>query len=177
MPPPIAGGRSRGRVQDSLNVLSAVTAVLIAAIAVITTISPPESPALRRAWAIAVCILAVITVLGMAGAQYLASQEKRAAQELLAERRRTIGTLIAEGQALMQECANQNVPTTAAQDWANRVEQFLTTLGPWYVNRFRSDAGIMPGINLAGPAERNGLWRGISVRVIRLNEFAAELRE
>jgi hypothetical protein len=52
--------------------------------------------------------------------------------------------------------------------------QFLMTFGPWYVNRFRSD--VMPGINLASPAERNALWRGISVRVIRLNEFAAELR-
>lgn len=163
-------------VRDLLNAISGVAVLLIAVVATIMTIAPP-SDAFKRTWVLVTCLLAVVAILGLIGGQYLDRQEKRDADKTLGERRATLGALITEGQELVQQLGRgTELPAGVADEWAKRSEQFLTTLGPGYVSRFRSDAGLMSGTSLAGNPQRSNLWRIISARVMRLNEIAAELR-
>ena len=70
---------------------------------------------------------------------------------------------------------SQPNPTSDANQWGARVEIFLVAmLGQSYVVRFRSEAGILAG-QPSLEQERLQYWLGVRNRVVRLQQFSAEL--
>jgi hypothetical protein len=97
-------------------------------------------------------------------------------RERRARIREQLGAFLSEGHNLLELAANQLPPPQAAADqWGARAEAFLREYaGGSYVARFRTDAGIPPIMRTGVPEASQGLWRGISTRLVRLQEFLAE---
>ena len=69
-------------------------------------------------------------------------------------------------------------PLDQTNDWANRVETFLSTqLGQSYVNRFRDSTGTPPAqMPVSGAdSEHQNVWAQIYFRVLRLEQFSQQL--
>ena len=131
-----------------------------------------------------------IGLLGLFVAQFLAFHKLRLQRDKLKSqlddksRRRAIkdslGQFLNEGSLLRGKCANENEPppNKEADDWAARVEAYLTEYcGSSYVSRFRSDAGLpMVATSISSRDHRN-LWGGIHTRLSRLEQFISELAD
>lgn len=108
--------------------------------------------------------------------QSAAEEEKKRKKKIRAK----LGELLGQGQQLMIQCGNEQAPAPeeAANKWADTTEKFLEKeLGPEYVSRFRSGAGMpLSATSIVDPAHRN-LWSGLNVRVYRLEQFLAELKD
>jgi len=151
-----------------VDIVAAGAAVLLAVLGLTAKGLPPS----RRV------IMAVLTVIavGGPGVSHWMSEHKTAAAA--AERDRTrehLGFFIAQGEQLKTEIeaeTDQSDVYGRIDDWAKRTESFLNTLGPSFVVRFRSDAG-MDGLMLVGAHGRRGsYWKGLRNRLTRLNEFS-----
>lgn len=108
--------------------------------------------------------------------QAASEKEKKRKQQM----RQQLGIYVEQGQDFMARCGNEQVPAPVveAEKWAQSVEAYLKKeLGPEYVPRFRSGAGMpLAATSLQDKAHRD-LWGGINVRVYRLQEFMSELRD
>ena len=70
----------------------------------------------------------------------------------------------------------QPAPTGDADRWAHEVEDYLRAeLGPGYVERFRSSAGMIHGQPSGISDQRLGYWNGIYERATRLQQFSGEV--
>lgn len=97
-----------------------------------------------------------------------------------AETRVRIESFIEEGRNLLAQIKdpNRELPTTAADEWAQRAEIFLRDkLGERVIDRFRRDADELygDGANVAAP--RMGYWRAVRNRVVNLEVIGAEFTE
>ena len=94
------------------------------------------------------------------------------------EIRETLGKFINEGQGLANAILRSPaapLETGKIDDWANRAANFLQTLGPSYVVRFMSNAGLESALSMNGlDQEHQTWWNGITRRLTRLHEFSAE---
>jgi len=94
-------------------------------------------------------------------------------------KREGLAQFLHDGQVLMGRCADQSSsPQIDADSWAGKVETFLKSyLDDSYVIRFRDGANIMQSIpdGMTFTSPNYNLWRGLRVRVVRLNEFIKEL--
>jgi hypothetical protein len=94
--------------------------------------------------------------------------------------REGIGGLIAEGNALMDKCADQKSPPpmTLVDSWKSRAQSYLSAqLGNSYAVRFGDPNGI-PAVMLSDPsndAAHQVLWYGIYFRVFRLEEIIRQI--
>jgi hypothetical protein len=69
------------------------------------------------------------------------------------------------------------LPQEAADKWAGEVEAYLATLGPTYVPRFRSDAGLpIPGTPTGIQSNRLGFLQALKYRMARLDQFSSEIQ-
>ena len=94
--------------------------------------------------------------------------------------REGLGSFVAEGDDLMARCIDitKPVPLDRTNDWANRVETFLSTqLDKSYVNRFRDSTGTPPAqMPVSGAdSEHQNVWAQIYFRVLRLQQFSQQL--
>ena len=97
-----------------------------------------------------------------------------------AEVRTRLENFITEGRNLLGQIRdpNRELPTTAADEWAQRAEIFLRDkLGERIIARFRKDADELygDGANIAAP--RMGYWRAVRNRVVNLETIGAEFGE
>jgi hypothetical protein len=97
-----------------------------------------------------------------------------------AELRARLENFITEGRNLLSQIRDpdRELPTTAADEWAQRVEIFLRDkLGESATTRFRKDADEIygDGANIAAP--RMGYWRAVRNRVVNLEAIGAEFTE
>jgi hypothetical protein len=92
--------------------------------------------------------------------------------------REQLGEFQKEGGRLIQVTLDKNspLPTTEADQWATKVEGYLAKkLGPSYVIRFRSGAGLPMPAFFNADASKQPLWSGLNTRVARLDQFSAEI--
>jgi hypothetical protein len=138
--------------------------------------------AFGRRWLIIGGLTGIIAAVGAGIAAWpfvMAPHEKRVQEARQTEIRETLGKFIDEGQVL--ENAIVASPTAPVEkdkiaDWIQRTANFLQTLGPSYVTRFTSSAGLesalSPGASL--DPEHVGWWNALRIRLTRLHEFSAE---
>lgn len=133
----------------------------------------------------AAAVAAINTVITLTVGQYFtlySQHEIVAARDAEAARRIAIreglGSFVAEGDGLMARCGDPKkpVPLDQTNEWANRVEAFLSTqLGQSYVNRFR-DSTVTPPASLPGAdSEHLNVWAQIYFRVLRLEQFSQQM--
>jgi ElaB/YqjD/DUF883 family membrane-anchored ribosome-binding protein len=113
--------------------------------------------------------------------QLLSQQAKsEEAKKRMREIRKRLGEFLGRGQQLMALCANEKIPppNKEANEWAEETEKYLGhNLGPEYIARFRSGAGMpLTASSIVELGHRN-LWSELNVRVYRLEQFLSELKE
>lgn len=141
-------------------------------------------------WAIPLGVLLVVFLIGLAYAPYSIYKEEKNAREILqrqlddkARRRRIreqLANLLEEGGQIRHIVVDPAQPlpilSQRANAWGLKVQAFLrTNLDESYVARFLSNAGlpIMTSPNIS--ARYRNLWRTISNRMARLDQFIQEL--
>ena len=150
----------------------AVVPFIAATIIGMLTVFAPGIPRWRRN---TVGALSVVIIGATLWSNWATTSRNAAEREHRAMVREKLGEFLAEGQVVLRECENKDreLPLEHANDWARRAEEFLATLGPSYVARFRNE--IADAISMAGAnQERNGLWHAIRSRNSRLDEFMRE---
>jgi hypothetical protein len=125
-------------------------------------------------------VLTLIAIGGTGVSQWWTLHERAQEQTEREGIRNHLGELEGEGERLIKQCLDNSapLPEAAAHEWTDQVESFLSQkLGPSYVTRFRSDAGVTAhGIPSGGVLnDRLGLWWWLYARVARLDQFASEL--
>ena len=108
--------------------------------------------------------------------QSATAEEKKRRKAIRAK----LGEFLGQGQQLIIQCGNEQAPAPegAASKWAEATEKFLNTeLGPEYVSRFRSGAGMPLSVTSIQDASHRNLWSGLNIRVYRLEQFLAELKD
>jgi hypothetical protein len=91
-----------------------------------------------------------------------------------------LGNFIAEGRDLLGQIrdADRPLPTSAADEWAQRAEIFLRDkLGEGAITRFRKDADELYGDAAGIAAPRMGYWRAVRNRVVNLEIIGGALSE
>jgi hypothetical protein len=126
---------------------------------------------------------AAIFAIGIFEASFRLTNELNAEIEGNKDNRKNLRNYLAEfhheGQSLMTRCIDKDSqPQIDSDNWAKKVETFLiNNLDTSYVTRFRDDSNTTPmmpgGMTFGSP--NLGLYRGLRVRVTRLNEFIKEL--
>ena len=94
--------------------------------------------------------------------------------------RMRLENFITQGRDLLREIRNpeRELPTTAADEWAQRAEIFLRdNLGERSIPRFRKDANELYGDDASVAAARMGYWRAVRNRVVNLETISAEFPE
>ena len=97
-----------------------------------------------------------------------------------AEVRMRLENFITEGRTLLGQirAADRQLPTSAADEWAQRAEIFLRDkLGERTIARFRKDANELYGDDASVAAPRMGYWRAVRNRVVNLEAISAEFAE
>ena len=87
---------------------------------------------------------------------------------------------ITEGRNLLGQIrdADRALPTTAADEWAQRAEIFLRDkLGERTIARFRKDADELYGDAAGVAAPRMGYWRAVRNRIVNLELIGAEFTD
>ena len=87
---------------------------------------------------------------------------------------------ITEGRNLLGQIrdANSALPTTAADEWAQRAEIFLRDkLGERTIARFRKDADELYGEDANVAAPRMGYWRAVRNRIVNLELISTEFTD
>ena len=115
-------------------------------------------------------------------ATFYSQHEIVAARDAEAEHRikirEEIGSYVAEGDSLMDICADvtKPIPIYQTNEWAKRVEAFLSTnLDQSYVNRFRDWTGILPTSPAGLGGEHRDWYAYIYNRISRLEQFSQQL--
>lgn len=146
---------------------------IAAALMGVTTLTYTHMPRWKK---VLVAVLTVVAVGATGISQWWTLHEKNIEQARLAEILEQLGRFIGEGEnlaALVQRA--EPLPEAQLNDWANRTEKFLKTIGDAYVIRFRSNVGLATNLSPQGLDQAHVLyWHVIRTRLIRLNEFAAE---
>lgn len=134
--------------------------------------------------------IVIITAFGLAWAAFLTYHDLRKQHSALETQlydkarrravREALGEFMEEGNQLRAQCTHENEPppNEKTDDWAARAEACLREhLGDSYVFRFRSSAGLpIAGTSISSQLHRE-LWSGIHIRVARLDQFIAELKD
>jgi hypothetical protein len=100
-----------------------------------------------------------------------AKQQRRAVRDQL-------GAFLAAGSQFMQACRNEEAPPpeSDANAWAGEVQAFLAEhFGQSYVARLHNGQGLLPIDPGIKSANHRAMWHGLRIRVIRLEQFLAEL--
>jgi hypothetical protein len=135
---------------------------------------------MRRWQKITIFILTIVAIGASGFSAWLSLHEKAAEASRRTAILERFGALIGDGQSIMNEInidpnklPQPPVPIDRATKWINDARTYVQTLGPYYVARLDSNAGIQDTV--VGPdPERNKWWISVRDRVIRLHEFSSE---
>jgi hypothetical protein len=92
--------------------------------------------------------------------------------------REKLGEFLEQGHGLLRLLGNEAapIPKEDVNAWAKSVEEFLEkNLGRAYIFRFRSNKEFATMSFGYGDKEREGLYKGLYIRVANLEHFAAEI--
>lgn len=166
--------------RESIAYAAAVFAVINGIIAITIALLPARRSVHRLRLGAAALVLAALGV----GATFYSTYHARAQIEQLrsdrAEIRKRLESFILEGRVLLEQIrdAQRELPSKAADEWAQRVEIYLRDkVGERYVTRFRKDADEMYGVDLTIQPARAGYWRAVRNRVVNLEAISAEFPE
>jgi hypothetical protein len=166
--------------RDYIGLTGTVVAIINGLLAILIALLPVRRSVAKLRLGVAALVLAVIGL----GATAYSNYHERAQRELRAadrsEVRANVENFILEGRTLLAQIndAQRELPSRAADEWAQRVEIYLRDkLGERYVARFRRDVDDLYGDAALAPG-RLGYWRAVRNRVVNLErinaEFAAE---
>jgi hypothetical protein len=164
-------------MQDLLKTAPAIAAVIMSVLAVIPVIYPPQRQWVKAAFTLGIVLFGAIAVVTTFWAQRIESDQRIADQARQRDIRGQLGKFIAQGEDLMNRCANENqrTPIKEANAWEARTEAFLRgQLGPGYVYRFRSDAGLPLTATSIQSIDHRNLWGWIRSHTARLEQFSEE---
>jgi hypothetical protein len=157
--------------QDYIGILPGIAAVIMGGL----TLQTKGMPVWKKQ------LLALLTVIAIGGTGFggwWTLHERHIQEARQTEIRETLGKFIDEGQGLANAIlTSPAVPLEKDKitDWTNRAANFLQTLGPSYVVRFMSNAGLESALSMNGlDQEHQGWWNSIRIRLTRLHEFSAE---
>jgi hypothetical protein len=104
----------------------------------------------------------------------LKTSEKSSRREIRVQ----LGGLLKEAEGLIRVCEGglEAAPKKQANEWELRTENFLQKLGPDYVVRFRSVAGLLPMTCETCDQARHELYERLYFRASRLAQFIAEFK-
>jgi hypothetical protein len=162
--------------RNYIGLTGTAVAVINGLLAIIIAILPVRRSVVKLRLGVAALVLAG---LGLGAAAFSKHYEQAQQDRRLAERseiREKIETLILEGRTLLSQIkdAQRELPTRAADEWAQRAEIYLRDkLGERYVARFRREIDDLYGDAAIAPA-RLGYWRAVRNRVVNLEKINAE---
>lgn len=155
-----------------------VIALINGSLLVVGTHFKPETKRTRITLVAAVIILNLLAIGASVENQSSVLRQARLEHLRRHDVREAIGKQIAQGRVCILTLQDGHWPTGAkdAQDWIERTREYLrSTLGPSYVARFDSDIGITTNRTTLGPPASQLLFYNVYTRVVRLEEFAAEI--
>jgi len=116
-------------------------------------------------------VLGALAVGAAFYAKYHARVQVERQQSDRAEIRNRLENFIVEGRNLLGQIKDgrRALPATAADEWAQRAERYLT--------RFRKEADEMYGDDASVPAPRLAYWRAVRNRIVNLQVIGAEFSE
>ena len=132
-------------------------------------------------WARRILVLAsvALTVAAVAGSFYSQSQIVASANNEKAHNsmvREGIGKYIKNGDAIMNDFAQNKWPVIEENDWTGGVKGFLlANLKDSYVSRFEDPSGIQPLVITGADTQHNNEYVYMHNRITRLEEFSHEL--
>jgi hypothetical protein len=156
-----------------------VLAVINGLIALAIALLPARWSVHKLRLGAAALVLGFLAVGATFYSMYRASAEIERQQSDRAEIRKRLDNFILEGRELLGQIkdARRDLPTTAADEWAQRAEIYLRDkLGERTIPRFRKDVNELYGDgDVAAP--RQGYWRAVRNRVVNLEAISAEFPE
>lgn len=163
--------------QEYFDFVSAGLAVINGLIAITIGLLPVRRSVLKLRLGAAALVLGALAVAATFYGTYRAYVQLERQQSVRAEIRKELDSFTAEGQALLEQigAANRELPTRAADEWAQQAEIFLRNrLGEHAVARFRREANTLYGDDSHIAAARIGYWRAVRDRVVNLEAINAE---
>ena len=166
--------------RDYLWLAAAAVAVVNGALAMLIAKLPARRSVLQlRLGALAVA-LGVVALGASIYDRYHARSQIERAQSDRVETRKRLENFALEGRALLTQIKdpNRELPTRAADEWAQRVEVYLRDkLGERSIVRFRREIDAVYGNDATIAPARLGYWNAVRTRTINLDLIGAELAE
>jgi hypothetical protein len=155
-------------------------AVVNGLIAITIALIPMRRSVLKLRLGALALVLGALAVGATFYAKYSAYVRVERQQSDRAEVRARLESFMTEGRTLLGQISDsgRELPTTAADEWAQRAEIFLRdTLGEPAIARFRKDADELYGDASGVAAPRIGYWRAVRNRLINLELIGAQFTE
>ena len=155
-------------------------AVINGLIAITIALLPMRRSVIKLRLGAVALVLGALAVGATFYSTYRAHVQVERQQSDRAEVRMRLESFITEGRTLLGQirAADGQLPTSAADEWAQRAEIFLRDkLGERTIARFRKDANELYGDDASVAAPRMGYWRAVRNRVVNLEAIGAEFAE
>ena len=149
-------------------------------LAIVIALLPVRRSVLKLRLGAAALVLGALAVGATFYSKYHAHVQVERQHTDRTEIRQRLDNFILEGRELLAQIrdAKRELPTRAADEWAQRAELYLRDkLGERYVPRFRKEANEMYGDDASVAAPRLGYWRAVRNRVVNLEAVSAEFPE
>jgi hypothetical protein len=160
--------------------VATLLAVINGLIAIAVALLPMRRSVLKLRLGAAALVLSALAVGATFYSVYRGHVQFERQQAGRAETRARLDQFIAEGRRLLGHIkdGNRELPTAAADQWAQRVELFLRDRqGEAAIPRFRKDANELYGDDSGVAAPRLAYWRAVRNRLVNLEVIAAEFSE
>jgi len=162
--------------RDYFGFVGTALALINGLIAIVIALLPARNSVHKLRLGAAALVLGGLAVGATFYAQYHAYAQAERLRSDRGEIRKRLEGFIVEGRELLVQIkdARRDLPTTAADEWAQRAEIYLRDkVGERYVPRFRKDVSELFGDADVAPA-RVGYWRAVRNRVVNLETIGAE---
>lgn len=166
--------------RDYLEYAGTALAVVNGLIAITVALLPMRRSVYKLRLGAAALVLGALAVGATFYSKVHAYVQVERQQSDRADIRARLNGFIGQGRDLLSQIkdANRELPSAAADEWAQRTEIFLRDkVGEPSILRFRKDADALYGddANVAEP--RMGYWRAVRNRVVNLETISAEFPE
>jgi hypothetical protein len=155
-------------------------AVINGLIAIVIALLPVRRSVLKLRLGAAALALGVLALGAGFYSNYRAYVQVERQQAERNDIRMRLENFTLEGRELLGQIrdARRELPTTAADEWAQRTEIYLRDkLGERYIARFRKDANDLYGDDATIAAPRMAYWRAVRNRLVNLESIGAEFPE
>jgi len=166
--------------RDYLEYAGTALAVANGLIAITVALLPMRRSVYKLRLGAAALVLGALAVGATFYAKTRAYIQVERQQSERADIRMRLESFITQGRDLLREIKDPErpLPTTAADEWAQRAEIFLRDkVGEPSIIRFRKDANELYGDDATVAAPRLDYWRAVRNRVVNLETLSAEFPE